>query len=249
MEEYFKALRSNMEEGVRDPDARELMAALDAAYRATIGKPHPGPALFGRFLQVCHKSMLAAYALIAQRQPEDSVAVTRRAVEAAKVALAIKANSANANEWLSFEHRNNRWITRQRGERPKSFRVKYDDLGGNPVADELDLWLGVLSDAYVHFTPEYFDSLDWDEKICADGERQIFLHYFHRGAQEVERHFKLLSAAHGTIFKAFDQCFDGGISADPEMIDAVNRFWQTAKRFSDDYHERYGSGSQAAPSA
>ena len=48
------------------------------------------------FFLICHKSMLSAAALIAQAQPEDSVYITRRAVEAGRVALAIKLNDENA---------------------------------------------------------------------------------------------------------------------------------------------------------
>ncbi len=87
----------------------------------------------------------------------------------------------------------------------------------------------------VHFTPEFFDSLDWKEH-----GHEIFLGYFHTDDQTIERSALTLAATHGTILKVFDRCFDGGISQDTQMLAAVVRFWATAKRFSDDYRARYG---------
>jgi hypothetical protein len=241
MEEYFKVLRNNLDGGRQSAYFKELIAALDAAYRTVIQPPPKGPLVFGRFLLICHKSMLSAATLIAQRQPEDSVGITRRAVEAARVALAIKLNDRNALQWTSYQERHDRWIKRQQGEKPKPFRVEFTDIKGEPLIDELDRWLGILSDAYVHFTPEFYDSLDWDQRIGPDGDGQIFLNYFHRDAREVERHFTTLAAVHGLILKAFDRCFDGGISGDPEKLAAVNEFWRTSKRFNDEYRTKYGT--------
>jgi hypothetical protein len=240
MDAYFKALRDNLEVGLRGPCVVELIASLDAAYQTVVKPPPKGQLIFGRFLLICHKSMLSAAALIAQTQPEDSVGVTRRAIEVARVALAIKLNDQNALQWTSYQERHDRWIKRQHGEKPKSFRVEFAGVKGDALIEELDRWLGVLSDAYVHFTPEFYDSLDWDERIKDSGDGEIFLNYFHRSQREIERHFNTLAAVHVSILKAFDRCFDGGISTDAEKIAAVNHFWKTAKKFNDDYQERYG---------
>jgi hypothetical protein len=241
MDGYLKALSNNLEGGAASPHMTELIRSLDAAYRAITQSPPRGPLVFGRFLLICHKSMLSAAVLISQRQPEDSVGVTRRAVEAARLALAIKLNDSNASEWLSYQERHDRWLKRQQGEKPKPFRIEFAGVKGDALMDELDRWLGILSDAYVHFTPEFYDSLDWDERIRQpEGDGEIFLHYFHRDEREIERHFNTLAAVHGSILKVFDRCFDGGISGDPVKLAVVNQFWSTAKRFNGDYQKRYG---------
>lgn len=189
--------------------------------------------------------MLSAATLIAQRQPEDSVGVTRRAVEVARVALAIKLNDENALQWTSYQDRHDRWLRRQQGERPKSFRFK--NVEGEPLMAELNRFLGILSDAYVHFTPEFYASLDWDELKAPGGGGEIFLHYFHRNSREIERQYLLLASVHGIILKVFDKCFDGGISGDAEKLAQVNRFWAAAKTFSDAYQERYGAAPDVTP--
>lgn len=241
MTEYFRVLRNNLDGGIRGLYMTLLVASLDVPYRTIIATPPTGPLVFGRFVLLCHKSLLSAAGLIAQGQPEDSVGITRRAVEAARVGLAIRLNDQNAAQWLSYQERHDRWLRRQAGEKPRAFRVEFVDLRGEPLVEALDRWLGILSDAYVHCTPEFYDSLDWDERVSPDGAGEMFLHYFHRDTREVERQFITLAAVHGSILKAFDRCFHGGISANAEQLRAVNAFWDTAKRFNDDYQARYGA--------
>jgi hypothetical protein len=241
MREFMQAQRKNLDQGCQGTIFQELIGALDQAYRTIIGKHDPdSPRIFGQLLLICHKSMLSAATLVAQSQPDDSVGITRRAVEAAKVALAVKLNDENGQQWVSFQERHDRWIRRQQNEKPKPFHVQFRDLRGDPVAEDLDKWLGILSDAYVHFTPEYYGSLDWDERPGPDGSGVIFLNYFHRDAREIERHLIALAAVHRVILKAFDKCFDGRISGDPEMLAAVNEFWESGKRANDEYQRRYG---------
>jgi len=241
MQEFIQAQKNNLDRGCQTTIFRELVETLDRAYRAIIDRHDPDrPQIFGRLLLICHKSMLSAATLIAQSQPDDSVGITRRAVEAAKVALAVKLNHENAQQWVSFQERHDRWIRRQQNQKPKPFHVQFKDLKDDPVVEDLDKFLGILSDAYVHFTPEYYSSLDWDERRRPDGGGVIFLNYFHRDAREIERHFITLAAVHGVILKAFDKCFDGGISRDPEMLAAVNEFWKSGKKVNDEYQRRYG---------
>src|SRR5260370_10432676 len=117
MDAYFKAIRESLDGVLRSPCVKELVASLDAAYQAIIKPPPKGRLIFGRFFLICHKSMLSAAALIAQAQPEDSVGITRRAVEAGRVALAIKLNDENALQWISYQERHDRWLQRQQGEK------------------------------------------------------------------------------------------------------------------------------------
>ena len=73
--------------------------------------------------------------MIAQSQPEDSVPITRRAVEAASVALAIKLNEENTLHRTSYQERHDRWLKRQQGEKPKSFRVEFVDVRGDALVE------------------------------------------------------------------------------------------------------------------
>jgi hypothetical protein len=191
--------------------------------------------------------MLSAAGLIAERHPEDSVGVTRRAVEIAQAALAFKLNDANASQWAAYEERHARWLRRLEDKTPRPFHVQYRDIVGDPLMDEIKRWLGILSDAYVHFTPEFYNSLDWDVQTRPEGGGNIFLHFFHRNDQEIQRHFNTLAAVHLTILEAFDRCFDMGISADAAKISPVNVFRATAKKFNDEYHKRYAAEAQEAP--
>jgi hypothetical protein len=81
--------------------------------------------------------MLSAAGLIAERHPEDSVGVTRRAVEVAEAALAFKLNDANASQWAAYEERHARWLKRQAAEKPRPFHVQYRDIVGDPLMDEI----------------------------------------------------------------------------------------------------------------
>jgi hypothetical protein len=225
------------------PCYRIGIRALDAAYEAAIQcVPSDGyPVIFGRFLLMCHKHMLSAANLIAACLPEDSVGITRRAVEAAKVASAIRLNDANADAWLSYQERNDRWLKRQSKAKPKAFHVSYENLKGDKYTEALDNFIGMLSDAYVHFTPEYYSTLGWEVRVCdEDPGGQIFLNYFQQNIREIERHLLLLIAIHGTIMNAFDRCFDGYIYRQPIFKRAMDDMWSAAKPLNRDFNRRYG---------
>lgn len=122
MDGFLKAQQANFEIGRSNRFFQSLIPAADAAYRAAIDcLPRDGVPMFGRILLIGHKSMLSAAVLIAKLQPEDSVGITRRAVEAARVALAMKLNPQNAQEWASFQKRHDRWLRRKQAEMPRSF--------------------------------------------------------------------------------------------------------------------------------
>ena len=103
MDEFIEGQRENIEQLRRAPPLPRPDGRVDAAYRSAVDTvPRMGvPLIFARILLVCHKSLLSAATLIAQGQPEDSTGITRRALEAARVALAIKINDANALQWTA----------------------------------------------------------------------------------------------------------------------------------------------------
>ena len=168
MNEFIAGQRENLETVRGAPHFRELIGAVDAAYKGAIGAvPRAGvPIIFARILLVCHKSRLSAATLIAQGQPEDSTGITRRALEAARVALAVKINDANALLWTAYQERHDRWLKRLQNEKPRSFIVRFADVQGDALIERIDTHLGILSDASVHFTPEFYSNLDWRSHGC-----------------------------------------------------------------------------------
>lgn len=242
---FTNAARNNFDTFSAQPMYAQGVRALDAAYEAAFrAMPSEGyPVIFGRLLLVSHKHMVSAGNLIATCLPEDSAGITRRAVEAAKVATAIRLNDDNTQAWLSFEERNERWIRRQSNEKPKPFHVRFDAMKGDEFSEALDNYIGILSDAYVHFTPEFYSTMCWQVTKYEDREGgQIFLNYFQMDTREIERHFILLMAVHGKILQAFDRCFDGHLYRQPQFKTTVDQFWKTAKALNDEYGRRYGVG-------
>jgi hypothetical protein len=243
IDQFTEAARRNFETFSAHPFYAQGVRALDVAYEAAIRSlpPDGHPAIYGRLLLVCHKHMVSAANLIASCLPEDSAGITRRAVEAAKVATATRLNDKNTEAWLSYEERNERWIRRQSNEKPKTFHVHFDDMKGDEFSEALDRYIGMLSDSYVHFTPEFYSTLCWEVTVHESGDGgQIFLNYFQSDTRELERHFLLLMAVHGKILQAFDRCLQGHLYSQPMFKAAADHLWRTAKILNDDYGRRYG---------
>jgi len=239
VDSYIQTQRQNLDEGIKNPHFTQLIGSLDAVYRAAFGLSDVSP-VFGHLLLICHKSLLSAASLIAQSQPDDSVGITRRAIEVAKTALAVKLNPNNAELWISFEKRHERWLRRLEGKKPKGFTVHFEGTQSHPLLQALEMSLGMVSDAYVHFTPEYYISLDWDIRRSSDRGGEIWLNYFHRNSREVERHYNSLAAIHRQILQAFDFCFDGFWGRDEVVQGLMTASLAIGKTFNDDYHRRYG---------
>jgi hypothetical protein len=246
MDEFIRGQRANLDEVRPSPLFQDLIGSLDSAYRAAVGcLPREGvPIIFGRILLVCHKSMLSAATLVAQGQPEDSTGVTRRALEAARVALAIKINDANAVQWTAYQERHDRWLRRQQNERPKPFVVRFREIQGDALIERIDKHLGILSDASVHFTPEFYSSLDWEVNRTADGHGEIYLNYFQREPREIELQFITLSAAHLTILEVLNRCCDGRFQEDVACRERLVEFVDLARNFNEIYQRRYGAAAQ-----
>jgi hypothetical protein len=198
---------------------------------------------YARLLLICHKSLLSAAALIAEAQPDDSVAITRRAIETARTALAIKLNPENARRWLAYQERHERWLRRQEGEKRKHFAVQFLDVQSDALVRTLDAMLGMLSDAYVHFTPEYYSSLDWEVRRVDEENGVILLNYFHRDRREIERHFIILAASQGKILEAFDRCFDGTFTNNKEAKQNIAAVWAVGRTLNEEFHRRYSEVS------
>ena len=246
LDTYIKAQRENLEVGKQSPYFKDLLEAIHRAYKVALGLKLADdyPRIFAKFFMICHKSLLSAGVLIAQRQPEDSGAITRRAVETAKTALAIKLNEKNVQLWIAFDDRHSRWVTRQKGGIPRPFHFRPEGIGDDPLMEMLNKYFGILSDTHVHFTPEFYSVLDWQERPADEGPGgEIGLNFFHTNDRQVELQFITLGTIHGRILDVFDRCFDGRFRQDAAMLSSLKNLWRIGKTLNDQYQQKYGEPS------
>jgi hypothetical protein len=166
---------------------------------------------------LCHQALLSAAATIGRAQPGDSIGVTRRAVEAARLAAAFKHNPANIAEWLSEEVRLSRWKERLRGEKPsQQVRPAIVYPPKHPIVESLGRQLGILSDVGVHLTPEYFGQLRAHVLSGGTDEEpaRVLFSYFAPSKAEIEDALMYLATTHMLIIDLFDECFDGAFHSD-----------------------------------
>jgi hypothetical protein len=161
---------------------------------------------------VCHQGLFSAASCIARGIPLDAPAASRRALEAARVALAIKLDPANAEKWAAFEGRMARWDARDEKQKAPKLTINFNALKGDPLGDEAALQMGILSDIAVHFTPEYLSNVDF---TVVDGGSQLYSDYIEDDDAEIARYLRSLVAVHMTILKIFDRCTDGAFLKNP----------------------------------
>src|SRR5215475_5416761 len=98
-----------------------VQAAYDAAFDAL---PKPLDQMLWHLFALCHRSFLTAIGTIARGQPDEAGAVSRRALEMAKLAIALKHDPANAKAWAAYDERLARWKQRDEGVKPSPLRPK-----------------------------------------------------------------------------------------------------------------------------
>lgn len=160
------------------PEFTLFVPHLDDLYDQSLALvPRASDPFFGRALLLCHKDLLSCAMLTGQRHVDDAAMVTRRAIETARTCLACKYDPANFENWRSDEKRSQPWASRRDGKQPKKFwpNIKY------PTAHENLEWLGrqlgVLSDAFVDFTPEFLLGQNWKAET-QHGGTTVALAYF-----------------------------------------------------------------------
>jgi hypothetical protein len=170
----------------------------------------------GRLFMLCHREFLVAATLIQRGLPYDAAANTRRAVEIAKVALALKRDPENAAKWLQAPERQARWDARYAGNKPKPFQpVQFPEINADPLYKALQDYFGMSSDMYVHFTPEFFGIQSFRVEPQGNGATDVSLDYF-AGEREVLQHGIMLCGVHARILLVFDACFDNVVTGDKE---------------------------------
>lgn len=211
---YIKFQRSTANSFVRLGEF-ELIELVDFLYNRGVDLIRPEfPSRYGQFLLLTHQSLLSAATLIAQGQPFDAAPVTRRAIEIARVCFASKHDPDAGKKWVAFEKRNERWLARQRGEKPPFLPpIRYNIPIKNSLLDELEAQLGILSDGFVHFTPEYYASQNW--RIRKEEHTDTLkLIYFVSDKEVITREFIILADTHFKILTVIDDCLDGALSTD-----------------------------------
>jgi hypothetical protein len=208
----------------------DLIPLVDRLYEQAVpvltNRAHPIVALF---FMLCHRGFLAAAATIIRGRPDDAGATTRRTIELVKSACAIRHDPRNLKRWLASEQRRSRWQARNTGTRSKAKlpALKYPE--GHPVVGQLGLLEGVLSDAFVHFTPEQVSALPYG---VVEG-RAIRLGYLVDDPWLLRNQLSILASVHVLAFKIFDECLEGALSRDLAWRATYGRLEANARRVSE----------------
>lgn len=213
LEDYLTAEKANIQQIRNLPAFSILMPLVNQLYNLSIDLVSSNSSPFyGKCLLLCHKGFLSAASLIGRALPEDSSAVTRRAIEIAEVAFAVKYDKENYETWLSYEQRMARWDARAAEQKPKKpIFPKLNIPTDLPVFEYLKKSKGIYSDSDVHFTPEYLEIREWKE-----GDSKLSLNYFTSDQRTLSRSVVDLTGTHRMLLLIFDKCMDEAFSTNEE---------------------------------
>jgi hypothetical protein len=179
--------------------------------------------LFQMCFFICRRALLSSATSTGSGLPEDGAAITRRALEAAKVALAITVDAGNLEEWRALTKRTGRWEDRGKGIRPKGGPInpQYKGLAAEPLHEDLMTFTAALSDFTVHFTPEHVLGYERERSTNKDGTTNLA---FGVDEDAVPHGLLMLVDQHRLILRVFDRCLDGKLYS----VDAVQALAQRA---------------------
>ena len=214
MEEYFVTQKKNLEETRNFEPFSKLVPEIENLYEKSLYLiPDSTDDFFDRIILVCYQSFLSAMSLIGQGQPQDAAPITRRAIEACRIAEAYKLEAAAIEDWIAYEEMNEKWRLRIIGEKPDK-KINFSPRPKHPLLIELmDIW-GIYSDAHIHFTPEYFKSLNWRKK-----DKHSYLIYFQTDNKKIAREIITTTNVHLKILQLMDELLDLSLS--------TNKVWQS----------------------
>lgn len=229
--EYIEAQRHNYKEVEKLPHFSLLIEQIDNIYNHTIKIfPSDVPVRYSRFLLLFHKSFLSATTLIAQCQPDDAAPITRRAIEIARICLASKHDDDNYEKWLSYEKRYERWQKREKNKKPPYLPpIQFNLPDDHPILDDLMRELGTLSDAFVHFTPEYYSSLNWKDNRESQPPK-INLSYFISDQRVLKRELLILAGSHAKFLQIIDECIDRYLYKQSTWKSLMSSLYNTGSR-------------------
>src|SRR6266850_2395312 len=177
----------------------------------------PGAQLLG----ACHQALLSAAVTIGRGSPADAPIITRRAIEAACLAVAINHDPTNRDKWIAAERRLWRWADRRKGVKPKqpSKSVVYP---ASPLVESLRAKLEIMSDAGVHFAVGFLSMQRWRAERPPDsalpGPALVRFAYPESSRRELERALMFLTSVHCEILDVFVGCFDGVFYRDAQWL-------------------------------
>ena len=93
-------------------------------------------------------------------------------IEIGHLAIAVHLDSQNYVKWLDAERRTARHQERMKGQRTKNEPAHKwaKEVLEHPLLADLRTLMGIISDSYAHFTPEFEGNLAWSEE--ANGGRR-----------------------------------------------------------------------------
>jgi hypothetical protein len=195
-----------------------LVVTVDRLYRSTLalGHEHCPRVCFGEMLLMCHKSFLSAATLIARGQSDDAPPITRRAIEIGQLAVAVYLDPKNYEAWLDQERRADRTKARMQGERPKNEPAHKwgKEILEHPLLSDLRTFLGMVSDYYAHFTPEFQGNLAWSKEVKPGENATIRLAYFDTTKSIIDAAFINLATIHLKLLDVFNACFNDALEKD-----------------------------------
>jgi hypothetical protein len=207
----------------------QLIELLDDLYRVTYRTP-PFPDIgkesddfFHMCYLLCHRALLSAATVAGSGCPEDGPAITRRALEAAKVALAVKADPNNFEVWKATKVRRRRWDARARDQAPnRRVAFQYNRIATEPLYADLQAVIGALSDFAVHLTPEHVACYEWEwEQTCLPGQKPVISFGVDQDAVSME--LLMIAGNHRLIMHVFNRCFDGNLLDGGEAVSIANK--------------------------
>jgi hypothetical protein len=99
----------------------------------------------------------------------------------------------------------------------------------HPILDDLIGKLGILSDAFVHFTPEYYSSLNWKDNRESEPPK-IYLSYFISDQKVLERELLILAGSHAEFLQIIDECVDRYLYKQSTWKSLMSSLYKTGAR-------------------
>jgi hypothetical protein len=84
----------------------------------------------------------------------------------------------------------------------------------HPLLTDLRTFLGMLSDHYAHFSPEFEGNLAWSEEVKPNEGMTIALEYFDTTKRTIHLAFVNLATIHLRLLQIFNACFNEGLEND-----------------------------------
>jgi len=216
LSEFLAAQERAFQANCELPAYREQVPVLDDLYERAIGIVQER--LPRRLLRLAHKCALSGIVLALRGLPGESAAPTRRACEIGRFAIVVGLDVAKFDEWSAIEKRVARWEARIEGRRPKHLSLDLKAPSNHEIGQALEAEIGRLSDAWVHFTPEYVHNEHW----CAGGEEdppELQMEYVAKSQKDIEQVLGLLVAYHVFVLLAIDMSFaEGRLRGNAEWI-------------------------------